>query len=143
MTKKFIKINWNKLILIDTSGGVSIHGVSIFFNLYVNNIKIKKDKRCNLEIDCTYIKGSKPLQFINLMSGIKLFNIDPKLAKKIFKHKKKYYNYNTNFHPKLIIPIATIRFMYRDFFTIFEMFPRFVPWYSIFDWKSKKTRIDK
>lgn len=141
MTKNFIKKNWNKLILIDTSSGASIHGVSIFFNLYVDNIKIKKDENCNLDIDCTNIKGSKPLQFINLMFGMKLFNIDPRLAKKIFKHKKKYNNYNTNFHPKLIIPIATIRFMYREFFTIYESFPRFVPWFDIRVWNSNKPEL--
>lgn len=141
LTKNFIKKNWNKLILIDTSSGASIHGVSIFFNLYVNNIKIKKDKKCNLDIDCSNIKGSKPLQFINLMFGMKLFNINPILAKKIFKHKKKYNNYNINFNPKLIIPIATVRFMYREFFTINESFPRFVPVFDIRVWKSNKPTL--
>ena len=40
---------------------------------------------CNLSIDCSYIEGAKPMQFINLMAtNIKSFNLKPTIAHKIF-----------------------------------------------------------
>ena len=45
LTKDFMKENWDNIILVDTSSGDSIHGMSLLFNLYVENVKIKKDKK--------------------------------------------------------------------------------------------------
>lgn len=130
LTRKYVKQNWNSLILVDSSSGTSIHGLSIFLNLYAGNIKIKKDEICKLDIDCVNIENARPLQFINLYPKIKLFNRNSELTKQIFRKNE----WNTNFHPDLIIPIGIAEFMYSDAFKLIEMFPRFVPIYHIKIW---------
>lgn len=93
LTKKYVRENWHKLILIDSSAGQSIHGVSIFFNRYIGNIKT--------DIKCVNINGAKPMFFINLINKkYKMLNADGKILEK--------YNMNSvkNYNPKLIILIG-------------------------------------
>ena len=86
MTKKFVKDNWSKIILIDTSSGSSIHGVSIFLNIYVGNLQIKNDNKCEDIVDIKNYDTAKPLQFINLMDGYsKSFNLEPNIIKNYYK----------------------------------------------------------
>ena len=68
LTKTFAKDNWNNIVGIDTSGGESANGTSIFLNKYAGNIKA--------DIKCDNIKTAKPLRFINLKRdvGIYVFN---------------------------------------------------------------------
>ena len=133
LTKKYIKRNWNNLILIDSSSGQSIHGVSMFFNLYVSNIKIKtREINKKIIVDCHVIKNAKPLQFINIMARIKNFNLDPINAKQIISISNE--NYGINFDPRLIISIGSFDFLLGDLFKIDELFPRIVPTYSINKW---------
>jgi len=73
LTKKFIKTNWDNIILVDSSSGVSIRGVSILLNRYVNNIQRENENK-----KCCDIKGAKPLKFINL-NGVHIDNPDPPL----------------------------------------------------------------
>jgi len=141
LTKKFVKDNWSKIILIDTSSGASIHGVSIFFNLYVGNLQIKTDKNCDDKnrVDIKNYDKAEPLQFINLMSGyVKSFNIDPNIIK------KKYGTDIRNFNPKLIIQIACKTFFHIELFTIYELFPRIADEYNIKLWhKEPTTKLSK
>jgi len=135
ITKKFIKEKWNNIVLIDTSSGASIHGVSIFFNLYVGNLKLKINNKCKGELkllDIKDIDNAKPLQFINIMNGsLKSYNVDIDIIKKLYP-KKLYPEDNSdiiNYNPKLIIQISCKHFLYRHFFIIEELFPRLVPFY--------------
>jgi hypothetical protein len=139
LTKKFVKDNWSKIILIDTSSGASIHGVSIFLNLYVSNLQIKNDKKCENTVDIKNYDTAKPLQFINLISGYsKSFNLDPNLIK------NNYGRGIRNFNPKLIIQIACKSFFHRELFTIYELFPRIVEFYNIKLWnKEPETKLSK
>ena len=68
LTKKFAKNNWNNLVGIDTSSGLSANGTSIFLNKYVGNIKA--------DTKCQNISKAKPLKFINFLrlDGIVGFN---------------------------------------------------------------------
>ena len=112
LTKKFVTKNWNKIILIDSSSGQSIHGVSVFFNIYVGNIKYN-EHIANHAYKLN-ILNAQPLQFINLTYS------DTKIAR--------------NFNSKLILNISEITFFYCDAFKILELFPRFVPFYHIRIW---------
>lgn len=38
LTRDYVRYNWNKIVLVDSSSGQSVHGVSIFFNRYIENI---------------------------------------------------------------------------------------------------------
>src|SRR5439155_246007 len=85
LTKEFIKKNWYKLVLIDSSAGQSIMGVSIFLNRYIGNIP--QSARC-IEIEKT-----EPLRFIDLImiKNIGQINTCPELAYKIYKNSGKIY----------------------------------------------------
>jgi hypothetical protein len=139
LTKKFVKENWSKIILIDTSSGASIHGVSIFLNLYVDNLQIKNDKKCENIVDIKNYDTAKPLQFINLMDGyLKSFNLDPNIIKNTYSWDIR------NFNPKLIIQIACKSFFHKELFTIYELFPRIADEYYIKLWnKEPKTKLSK
>ena len=127
LTKDFMKKNWENIILVDTSSGDSIHGMSLLFNLYVDNVKIIKDNECNIDILCNHIDNAKPLKFINLGNGF------------------------LNKNPSLINEIKHIYFAYKQFFIIHEAFPRFVPEYyknnwinkPVFNYDSKYKKIKK
>jgi hypothetical protein len=122
LTKDVIKKNWNNIILIDTSSGGSIHGVSVFFNRYIGNI--------NLSNKCINITGAKPLKFIRLSQGDNSsLNISPILSKNITKAWL-YRNYN----PKLIIVLPAVPFYYGTAFYIEEAYPRYVPMHSVNLW---------
>ena len=117
LTKEYIKSNWDKIVLIDHSSGPSITGVSIFFNRYINNIK--------LDQLCTNFDKAKPLRFINLGSeGGCYSNIDYKEASKA--NKKKCLNYI----PSLLTYIGKVIFYHLDAFTIDENYQRIVPSYG-------------
>jgi len=119
LTKKYVKENWSKLILIDSSSGQSIHGVSIFLNRYVGNIKP--------DIKCVNIEGSKPMFFINLINGKhKMLNTDGKILDK--------YNIEEpvrNYDPRLIILVGGTVFLHKYFVMITEDYPRYVPFVDI------------
>ena len=85
LTKKFAKNNWNKLVGIDTSGGMSANGVSIFLNKYAGNMK--DDTKCD------NIKTVKPLRFVNLLreNGTHLFNDSLVNAKHIIFYHTSYF----------------------------------------------------
>jgi hypothetical protein len=121
LPSKYLQDHWADMVLIDTSTGQSIHGVSIMLNHYVGNISTRDDE-CGV-VDCADITGAKPLRFINLFQNMPLYNLDPTIATKYVKH--------CNFLPSLIIPIQTVAFLYKTSFVIFEWFPRRVPFYSI------------
>lgn len=122
LTKEFLKKNWNNIVLIDSSSGESIHGVSIFFNKYVGNI--------NQENECINISGSKPLQFIQLVTHYyRKTNMNLKLAKKYFTSEL-----DLNFNPDLIINIGSVIFYHRELFMIYQEYPRYVPLYTMNDW---------
>lgn len=123
LKRSFIKQNWNKIILIDSSTGASITGVSIFLNRYISNIKEESD-----EINCVNISGCKPLKFIRLTERDRSnTNLMPDIAKKMELK-------SINFRPDLIIYIGSIVFYHRSYFMIAEAYPRYVPFYAIFDW---------
>ena len=119
LTKKYVKENWHKLILIDSSSGQSIHGVSIFLNRYIGNIKP--------DVKCVDINGANPIFFINLQGNkSKMLNVDGNILKK--------YNYGfsiRNFNPRLIILIGEIDFLHEYFVKINEDYPRYVPFLDI------------
>lgn len=124
LTKKFVKKNWHNLVLIDTSNGTGISGVSIFLNRYVNKIKRSQD--------CADIEGSDPLRFIRLSGAIEpSTNILPQYSKML----KNSANFSAiNYNPALIILIDLVVFGSVTDFTIIEKYPRYVPEYSIVDW---------
>ena len=125
MTKEFIKNNWDNIVLVDSSSGQSIHGVSIFFNRYVGNIKQK-----NNIINCDNIVGSRPLQFIQLEGGYyKKTNLNPDVAKKYYPSRWVH-----NYRPDLIICIGESIFYHISFFMIADAYPRVVPFYSVNRW---------
>ena len=68
LTKAFAKDNWDNIVGIDTSGGMSANGTSIFLNKYAGNMKA--------DTKCDNIKTAKPLRFINLKRDgcIRLYN---------------------------------------------------------------------
>ena len=125
MTRTFVKLNWDKIILIDNSAGTSIHGVSIFFNRYVKNI-IAKNIRC--------IEGSVPMKFINLRNE-QYTNLPLEISQKYFpdnygSDNAIYYNHI----PRLIIILGDIPFLHQYDFLIREAFPRYVPIYGPESW---------
>ena len=139
LTKKFVKDNWYNIILIDSSSGSSIHGVSIFLNIYVGNLQIKNDNKCEDIVDIKNYDTAKPLQFINLMDGYsKSFNLEPNII-------KNYYNGGIiNFNPKLIIQIASKFFFHKELFIIYELFPRITAEYYKELWnKDPETKLSK
>lgn len=122
LSKEFMRKTWNNIILIDTLSGQYIHGVSIFFNRYVGDIKLSNK--------CHNITGSKPLKFIRLSQGDKgILNIAPTMAKKISKDWL-YKNYN----PRLIIIVGSVPFYHGVKFFIMDAYPRYIPWYDIRIW---------
>jgi hypothetical protein len=125
LTKKFVKTNWKNIVLVDTSSGQSIIGVSIFLNRYIENIHKEKN-----EMECINIKGAQPLQFIRLDSGYNSTNIKPEIAKEYFPN----FNDTRNYHPDLIVFIGSSRFLHRELFMIYEAYPRIVPFYDITKW---------
>lgn len=127
MTKKFMKKNWNNIVLVDYSSGRTIQGVSIFFNRYVENIPN------NFEKDLCTINGAKPLKFINIgMRHKRKINISEKIYHE-YNLRQKYFNLNRH----LILFLGSIKFLNLDKFIIEELFPRYVPDYSTFQWKNK------
>lgn len=154
LTRKLIKDNWHKIILIDSSSGQSIHGASIFFNRYIGNISsstnelsngsfyqnlFSKDIESLHPLDCTKIDGIQPLQFIELTSGIyRKTNIEPDVAKKYFSG----FSDVRNYHPKLIIYIGFSIFYHREKFLIEEAYPRFVPEYFWRNWNLPPPQPD-
>ena len=138
LTKEFVSKNWNKIVLIDSSNGASIMGVSIFFNRYVGNITdVVKGV-----IDCTYVTGSKPMQFIRLLGGHhKVFNMDPASVKQIMlddplKH------YVINYRSDLIIYLGEIKYIHRDLFMINDAYPRLVPFYSVLSFGIDPDKVE-
>ena len=132
LTRDFVKKFWYKIILVDSSGGASIHGVSIFFNRYVGNIIQESDNN----IICTKIEGAKPIQFIRIRdSWRKTINIDYKISKILDVP-------ITNYRPELIIYIGSSIFNHRTDFMIFEAYPRIVPFYIWHDWKIPPNEVD-
>ena len=124
LTREFVKSNWNKLTLIDSSSGQSIHGVSIFLNRYIGNINANN-------MECYSIDGSEPLQFIRLTGGnSKMTNLDPNKTIQFYENKFDFRNFN----PKLIILIGSSIFYHREAFMITEEYPRYVPSYYVQDW---------
>lgn len=121
LTKKYVEKNWNKIVLIDSSSGMSICGISIFFNKYVGNIDIEKK--------CKNYEDAKPLLFIRLGIGANT-NIKPSIIKNY------YEKNNINYDPKLIILLGTIHFFYKNQFMINEIYHRYVPEYSVDRWNS-------
>lgn len=129
LTRKFVKDNWNQIVLVDSSSGSSIHGVSIFFNRYVGNIK-DEDKN---KIDCTNIDESQPLQFIQLVNGYsKSLNLAPESAEKFYPDKKGWTI--RNYNPELIIHIGASIFYHKDLFMLYDAYPRILPFYSVRVW---------
>lgn len=119
LTRSYVKENWNKIVLIDSSSGMSICGTSILFNKYVGNIDIEKK--------CKDYENAKPLLFVRLGYG-EYTNINPKVI-------KNYYDvFVINYDPKLIIILGTVDFLYREFFMINEVFHRYVPNYDKNKW---------
>lgn len=136
LTRTFIKDNWNNIVLIDSSSGQSIHGVSIFFNRYVGNIEEEPET-----IVCENIIGAKPLQFIRLSVLYSLgTNLPTKIAEELNSEKKRYF---TNYTLKLIIYLGYSIFYYRDEFMINEAYPRLVPFYSMISWSEPPTNMSE
>lgn len=134
LTKKFVQDNWNNIVLIDSSSGMSIHGVSIFFNRYVENI-INDG-----EINCANIKGSQPLKFIQVtLNKNPSLNLMPNIAEKHIPVETSYYFYN--FRPDLIIYLGSAVFLYREKFMITDSYPRLVPFYGINRWDTAPDKV--
>ena len=132
LTKAFVKENWHRIVLVDSSSGSSIHGVSIFFNRYVENIL--RDENI---IECVNIKNSKPLKFIQLSSGYYVaLNLTPTKAETILPNKDfRQVKYRpVNYRPDLIIHLGMSVFLYREAFMIYDAYPRIVPFYSVNIW---------
>ena len=128
LTREFIKDNWAKIVLVDSSLGGSIHGVSIFFNRYIGNIK----QTGNI-ITTSNIAGAKPLRFISLTeSNHIVFNLDPYYVEANYPRDK--INYLVNYIPKLIIYVGHTLFYHRSDFMIKSAYPRIVPFYDITSW---------
>ncbi|AYV85770.1 MAG: hypothetical protein Satyrvirus38_7 [Satyrvirus sp.] len=126
LTKNFVKNSWHNIVLVDSSSGQSICGVSIFFNRYVGNIAEEKS-----EINCENIRKAQPLKFIRLIDTPgPTANIDPKIIEKFYPNAG-IINYN----PKLIINIGSSFFLHRNLFMINDAYPRIVPFYVHFKWK--------
>lgn len=123
LTREYLKDNWNKIVAIDYSSGITIHGLSIFLNRYAGNIGIDNE--------CTDVEGAKPLKFISL--GREIFNktnIDPQIAKSVLTLN------DLNYNPRLIIHLGEVKFgAYRDF--LFSGYPRYVPFYPPFIWNTE------
>lgn len=137
LTRNFIHDNWQNIVLVDTSSGPSIHGVSVFFNRYVGNI-LEERLDENDQLDCTNTKNSKPLRFIKVTSGSTMnTNIEPKEAQLFFE------NIDTiNYDPKLIIFQGHTIFSHVVLFLVYEYFPRYVPGYSTFSWDQDPYKND-
>lgn len=136
LSRDFMKKNWDKIILVDSSTGTSIHGASIFFNRYVGNIV---EKSITSNATCSYITGSKPLQFIRLTSHPnKTLNINPEQLKQLFEP-------NTfdgdNYRPDLIIYIGSSIFLHQNLFMINDEYPRIVPFYSPLQWDKHPNKV--
>lgn len=128
LTRKFVNSEWKDIILIDSSAGQSIHGVSLFFNRYVGNIDINNK--------CNDYETAQPLKFIKLTKGTKNTNLNPMIAEK--------YNENyhfLNFDPKLIILLCTLQFYHRNYFMITEEYPRYVPSYPVYSWNKNPYAV--
>ena len=140
LTRKFITEKWKNIVLVDSSSGSSIHGISIFFNRYIGNIK-------NKEVICKNIENAKPLRFIRLSSNsTNSINLDPKIVEEYYPNdiKKSISNYR----PDLIIYLGSTNFYFRDSFMIEGAYPRIVPFYDITAWKeepdiSKEVNFEK
>lgn len=131
LTREFMKENWTKIILIDSSSGSSISGVSIFFNRYIGNIK--QDQKCeNLE-------HAIPLKFIQLISygrNDNTTNIKPQISEKFMDW------HNRNYDPKIIIYMGFVCFYHKDEF-IYEYYPRMIPFYSKSSWRNNPILLKK
>ena len=133
LTREFITEKWKNIVLVDSSSGSSIHGVSIFFNRYIGNIEQ------NDEVICKNIKGSEPLQFIRLDDGVhKSTNLDPKIAEKYYSNGWNVINYRSD----LIIYIGSTIFYHRGLFMIKDAYERIVPFYGIMSWHEEPEKID-
>lgn len=128
LTRKFIKDNWTKIVLVDSSAGSSIHGASIFFNRYISNINQVDDV-----VITSNIAGAKPLRFISLTESNQIaFNLDPYYVK--VNYAEDNDNYVTNYLPNLIIYVGNTLFYHRSDFMMRIVYPRIVPFYSIRSW---------
>lgn len=126
LSRDFIKQHWHKIVLVDSSWGQSIHGVSIFFNRYINNIKDDDP------VKCINLKGAKPLKFFQLVSYLgNTANLTPDTAKEIYPDKS---TYTFNYRPDLIAYIGRSIFLHIGYFLFEEAYPRIVPFYSVTNW---------
>jgi hypothetical protein len=117
LTRDYVRENWSKIVLVDSSSGASISGVLIFLNRYIGNIKPEPNA-----IACSNIKGSQPLQFIRLVGMYtRSVNLEPEIALKMFS--KQYNRYVVNFRPDLIVHIGDAIFLSRDAFMIYDEYP--------------------
>ncbi len=133
MTKKFVNENLNKLILVDSSSGQSISGVSIFLNRYISNIQNDQD--------CINIKGAQPIRFIAVTDygyPFSTTNISVKQSEKIQNNWMR-----RNYNPKLIIYIGEIIFLHRNEFMINELYPRYIEEYSVNKWNKEPELLQK
>ncbi|BCS82834.1 hypothetical protein QLL95_gp1289 [Cotonvirus japonicus] len=127
LTKKYVLKNWEKIVLLDSSSGQSIMGVSIFFNRYVGHILNDSID----EINCLNVTGAKPLKFIRVVNySSSTTNTTPKLAQEYFSST----DFNTNYKPDLIIYIGYVVYEHRDDFMLMETYERYVPGYSVRFW---------
>jgi hypothetical protein len=134
LTRKFVNDNWTNIVLVDSSSGASITGVSIFLNRYIGNIIEEQDGK----VKCQNIQGCGPLQFIRLLTNNrKTSNISPSTAKEY--QAAKTLNYN----PELIIYIGDSIFYHRDLFMIYDAYPRILPYYYIGRWHEPPVILHK
>lgn len=137
LTRKFVKENFYKLVLVDSSSGASIMGVSIFFNRYIGNIKTDSESK---SAECIYIYGAKPMKFIGLIGGYYgRTNIKPETAEKYFASN----DVATNFNPKLIIVLGSAVYYYRDLFMLDEKYIRIAPHYNIRMWDKTPEELSE
>jgi len=130
LTKEFIRDNWHNLVLIDSSVGQSIHGVSIFFNRYAGFIRDTDE-----EINCANIVGSKPLKFIRLATNLSpTTNLNPIVVKSMFPVRENNHLVVYNYRPDLILYLGMTLFYHEYDFMISEDYPRLVPEYYIHNW---------
>ena len=132
LTREFVKENWLRIVLVDSSQGTSIVGVAIFLNRYIGNIAMEDDV-----VDCTRVDGVKPLQFVNLVDG------RFKTATIPMDRIRDYDGVIDNMYPfDFVILIGSSCFYHRVYFLIYESYPRFVEFYSYRRW-NKPPVIDK
>ena len=141
LTRNFIIENWKKIVLVDSSQGPTIHGISVFFNRYVGNILEEQIGEDDL-LDCTNINNSQPLRFILTTDERSICtNIYPEKAQLLFENieESKIKNYN----PELIIFQGDTVFSHIILFLVYEYFPRYIPSYKSFSWTQDPYKNSK